>query len=65
MEKTIREQILSYVDADFQKFTAALLPTINNVLGVRLPVLRKLAQNIAKEIGVSTWRPLKVNTSKK
>ncbi|MDQ0496327.1 MULTISPECIES: DNA alkylation repair protein [Paenibacillus] len=52
MEKTIREQILSYVDTDFQKFTAALLPTIDNVLGVRLPVLRKLAQDIAKE----DWR---------
>ncbi|KAF6561110.1 DNA alkylation repair protein [Paenibacillus sp. EKM202P] len=52
MEKTIREQILSHVDTDFQKFTAALLPTINNVLGVRLPVLRKLAQNIAK----GDWR---------
>lgn len=52
MEKTIREQILSHVDTDFQKFTASLLPTIDNVLGVRLPVLRKLAQTIAK----GDWR---------
>jgi 3-methyladenine DNA glycosylase AlkD len=48
MEKTMREQILEFVDEDFQKFTAVLLPTINNVLGVRLPVLRKLAKDIAK-----------------
>lgn len=52
VEMTIREQILSYVDSDFQKFTAALIPNIDNVLGVRLPVLRKLAQDIAK----GDWR---------
>lgn len=52
MKTTIREQILSYVDSDFQKFTAALIPNIDNVLGVRLPVLRKLAQDIAK----GDWR---------
>lgn len=52
VKTTIREQILSYVDSDFQKFTAALIPNIDNVLGVRLPVLRKLAQDIAK----GDWR---------
>lgn len=36
----------------YQKFSAALIPTINNVLGVRLPVLRKLAKELAK----GDWR---------
>ena len=51
-EKTIREQIIALVDEDYQKFAAALIPNINNVLGVRLPELRKLAKKLAK----GDWR---------
>lgn len=51
-EKTIREQIMSSIDEDYQKFAAALIPNINNVLGVRLPELRKLAKKLAK----GDWR---------
>jgi 3-methyladenine DNA glycosylase AlkD len=52
MEKTIREQLLKLADADYQKFSAALIPNIKSVLGVRLPELRKLAKCIARE----DWR---------
>lgn len=52
MENTIREQIFELIDPDYQKFSAALIPNINNVLGVRLPELRKLAKKIAK----GDWR---------
>ncbi|MED0705314.1 DNA alkylation repair protein [Aneurinibacillus aneurinilyticus] len=40
------------MDTDYQKFSAALIPTINNVLGVRLPELRKIAKKIVK----GDWR---------
>lgn len=33
----------------YQKFSSALLPNIDNVLGVRLPKLRKFAKNLLKE----------------
>lgn len=52
MENIIRKQIFELIDTDYQKFSAALIPTINNVLGVRLPELRKIAKKIAK----GDWR---------
>lgn len=52
MEKIIRKQMFELIDTDYQKFSAALIPTINNVLGVRLPELRKIAKKIAK----GDWR---------
>lgn len=52
MEQTIREQIMELAEEDYQKFSAALIPNINNVLGVRIPLLRNLAKQIAK----GDWR---------
>lgn len=52
MEKTIKEQLIELAEVEYQKFSAGLIPNINNVLGVRLPALRKLAQKIAK----GDWR---------
>ena len=52
MEKTIREKLMDLTDEKYQKFAAALLPNIDNVLGVRMPLLRKLATEIAK----GDWR---------
>ncbi|MGF7047219.1 3-methyladenine DNA glycosylase AlkD [Paenibacillus sp. DS2015] len=52
MEISIKEQILEMVDEEYQKFSSALIPNINNVVGVRLPELRKLAKTIAK----GDWR---------
>jgi 3-methyladenine DNA glycosylase AlkD len=49
MENIIRKQIFELIDTDYQKFSAALIPTINNVLGVRLPELRKIAKKIVKD----------------
>ena len=52
MERTTREKLLELADGDYQKFSSALLPNIDNILGVRLPLLRKLAKEIAK----GDWR---------
>lgn len=51
-ENTIRTQIFELIDPEYQKFSAALIPNIDNVLGVRLPELRKIAKKIAKD----DWR---------
>ena len=40
----IKQQILSKAEKDYRKFSQSLIPNINNVLGVRLPVLRKIAK---------------------
>lgn len=48
----VREQILQEADEKYQKFSSALLPGVNNVVGVRLPVLRKISREIYK----SDWQ---------
>lgn len=52
MDNSVKDQLMQLADADYQKFTAALIPNINNILGIRLPQLRQLAKEIAK----GDWR---------
>jgi len=47
MNPTMKEQLLDLADENYRKFSASLIPNINNVLGVRLPELRKIARKIA------------------
>lgn len=44
----LKEQLKQYSEKEYQKFSSALLPGADNVLGVRLPRLRKLAKELAK-----------------
>ena len=48
----IKEMIYALAEPEYQSFTSKLLPGVGNILGVRLPNLRKLANKIAKE----DWR---------
>lgn len=48
----IRSRLEELADPGFQSFSSGLLPGVDNVLGVRLPALRKLARQLAKE----DWR---------
>ncbi|MDR1167527.1 MAG: DNA alkylation repair protein [Heliobacteriaceae bacterium] len=48
----VKKRLLDEAQADYKKFSASLIPNVDNVLGVRLPVLRK----IAKEIYQDNWR---------
>ena len=52
MRKDIRERLLTLAEKDYQKFSVALIPGVENMLGIRLPMLR----SIAKEIAKSDWR---------
>lgn len=52
MENTIREQIFELADEEYQKFHSRLCPGNDNIIGVRLPLLRKLAIQLSK----SDWR---------
>lgn len=49
MHQQIREQLINLADQNYQKFSSSLIPNCQNILGVRLPELRKIAKNIAKE----------------
>jgi len=61
LNKTIREQIFELADKEYQKFSSSLLPNTDNILGVRLPQLRKLAKAIAKD----DWRKFMANYDSK
>ena len=52
MELTMREQLMELAEEKYRSFATALIPGKDNILGVRVPILRKLAQKIAKE----DWR---------
>jgi 3-methyladenine DNA glycosylase AlkD len=44
----IQSELRKHADEKYRKFSSGLLPDVENVLGVRLPVLRKLARELAK-----------------
>ena len=50
----IRKRLEQEADEKYRLFSAALIPNIDNVLGVRIPKLNKLA----KELYKTDWKPL-------
>lgn len=55
----IRRQLEQLSEEKFRQFTAKLLPGTEHILGVRLPVLRKMAKELAK----GDWRTYLSNAS--
>ena len=49
---TIREQLLEMAEPGYRDFHASLLPGVTNIIGIRLPLLR----GIAREIARGDWR---------
>lgn len=52
MDCSIRQQLLALAEPSYQKFSSSLLPGVDNLLGVRIPKLRKMAKELAK----GDWR---------
>jgi 3-methyladenine DNA glycosylase AlkD len=48
MQLEIKKQLHELIDRDYQKFSQKLNPDGKNILGIRLPNLRKIAKQIAK-----------------
>ena len=44
----VRERLLELQDEKYQKFHSALVPNVNNVLGIRVPDIRKIARELSK-----------------
>ena len=49
MEKDIRNKLISLSEESYKKFLEKLIPNCYNILGVRMPYIRKLAKEILKE----------------
>jgi len=47
--KNVKKELLQLRDEKYQKFSSALLPGTDNMIGVRLPLLRKLAKQIVEK----------------
>lgn len=48
-QKEIRERLFSLQEDGYQKFSSSLIPGVKDMLGIRIPALRKLAKELAKE----------------
>lgn len=55
----IKNILITEADKKYQEFSAGLIPNINNILGVRLPKLRKIAKDIYKN---KNWQQF-INTN--
>ena len=44
----IEEKLNENIDKKYKEFSQSLLPNVNNILGVRIPILRKIAKEIYK-----------------
>lgn len=51
-QKELKDELLTLADEKYRKFSSSLTPGTDNMLGVRLPALRKIAKQIAK----TDWR---------
>lgn len=49
---TLREQLLEMADPGYRDFTMPLMPGVTDVIGIRLPLLRKVAREIVR----GDWR---------
>lgn len=45
----IRQELLTEAEKEYKSFSEGILPNVNNILGVRIPKLRKIAKIIAKD----------------
>ena len=45
----IRERLRSLSEEDYKEFNRKLIPGVEHVMGIRLPAMRKLAREAAKE----------------
>ena len=48
-ENELTRLLISMAEPDYRKFSASLLPGTRNILGVRLPQLRRLAKQLARK----------------
>lgn len=52
MDKSIKDKLIELADEEYRKFNSGLIPSAGNILGVRMPLLHKMAREIAK----GNWR---------
>ena len=54
----VRKELMSIAERDYKEFSASLIPGVKNMLGIRIPILRNMVKNLAKEDwkGCMEWK---------
>jgi len=55
MHKKIRQDLLNLADKKYQKFHSSLCPGTDNIIGVRVPVLRNYAKKLSKQENIKEY----------
>lgn len=55
LNKKIRDELFSLQDKKYQNFHSSLCPGTDNIIGVRTPLLRKLAKELSKEVNIDEY----------
>ena len=55
MYKKIRQDLLDLQDKKYKQFHSSLCPGINNIIGVRVPVLRNYAKKLSKQENIKEY----------
>lgn len=53
MKEDIKQELFKLADNKYKEFHRSLCPGTNNIVGVRVPVLREYAKRLAKEYNIS------------
>ena len=53
MKQEVREKLISMSENKYKDFSSALVPNCGEMLGIRLPILRQYAKELAKSEGIS------------
>ena len=52
MKQQIKEKLFELADKKYKDFHSSLCPGTNNIIGVRIPILRKYAKELSKEYDI-------------
>lgn len=55
MNKLINQKFQELAEDDYKQFNLKIIPTHYEVLGIRMPALKKLAKEVATDLNVSTY----------
>lgn len=53
--ENMRKKLYGLAETDYKDFNKKLLPGVEHIIGIRLPAMRSLAKETAKEISVLIW----------
>ena len=55
MYKKIRQDLLNLQDKKYQEFHSSLCPGTDNIIGVRIPILRNYAKKLSKQENIKEY----------